>query len=128
MEPATLTAAVLATIVVTKAFEKTGEILGEKALEKGGELLVLLRRKKPDTANAIEKAQQQPLDYGQAYLEATAKVEEAAKQDPEIAQAVENVAEAVKSQPATVQNFGKLAEKIGMVIQGGTVNITNFNV
>jgi hypothetical protein len=128
MEPTTLTAAVIATIVVTKAFEKTGEILGEKALEKGGELLVLLRRKKPDTASAIAKAQQQPLDYGQVYLEATAKVEEAAKQDPEIAQAVENVAEAVKSQPATVQNFGKLAEKIGMVIQGGTVNITNFNV
>ncbi|MFB2769221.1 hypothetical protein ACE1AT_07985 [Pelatocladus sp. BLCC-F211] len=128
MEPTTLTVAAIATLVITKAFEKTGEILGEKALEKGGELLVLLRRKKPDTASAIEQAQQKPLDYGQAYLEATAKVEEAAKEDPEIAQAVENVADAVKSQPATVQNFGKLAEKIGMVIQGGTVNITNFNV
>jgi hypothetical protein len=125
MEPVSLTAGA---IVITKAFEKTGEILGEKALEKGGELLVLLRRKKPDTANAIEEAQQKPLDYGQAYLEATTKVEEAAKEDPEIAQAVENVADAVKSQPAAVQNLSKLAEKIGMVIQGGTVNITNFNV
>jgi hypothetical protein len=35
MEPVTLTAAAIATLVITKAFEKTGEILGEKALVAG---------------------------------------------------------------------------------------------
>jgi hypothetical protein len=31
MDPATLSAAAIATLVITKAFEKTGEVLGEKA-------------------------------------------------------------------------------------------------
>lgn len=57
MEPVTLIAAAIATLVITKAFEKTGEILGEKALEQGGNLLSLLKRKAPTTATAIELAQ-----------------------------------------------------------------------
>ncbi|MEH2272809.1 MAG: hypothetical protein V7K68_31035 [Nostoc sp.] len=44
MEPVTLTAAWIATLVITKAFEKTGEILGEKALEQSGNLLDLLQK------------------------------------------------------------------------------------
>jgi hypothetical protein len=31
MEPVSLTASAIATLVITKAFEKTGEIIGEKA-------------------------------------------------------------------------------------------------
>jgi hypothetical protein len=30
-------------LVITKAFEKTGEILGEKVLEQGGKLFLLLK-------------------------------------------------------------------------------------
>jgi hypothetical protein len=42
MEPVSLTAAAIATLVITKAFEKTGEIIGEKAWNEGEKLLVLL--------------------------------------------------------------------------------------
>ncbi|MCC5667463.1 hypothetical protein LC653_27165 [Nostoc sp. CHAB 5784] len=122
MEPVTLTAAAIATLVITKAFEKTGEILGEKALEQGGNLLSLLKRKEPTTATAIELAQAQPLDYGQASL--VEQVEEAAKKDPEIAQAVKDVADTVKSQPSIIQNFTNTVDKN----YGGNVgNVSNDN-
>lgn len=52
MEP--FTAGAIATLVLTKAFEKAGETLGEKVMEKGGKLMQLLKRKSPDTASAIE--------------------------------------------------------------------------
>jgi hypothetical protein len=39
MEPLTLTAAAIATLVITKAFEKTGEIIGEKTWQEGEKLL-----------------------------------------------------------------------------------------
>ncbi|MEH2320875.1 hypothetical protein [Nostoc sp.] len=96
MEPVSLTAAAIAAAVITKAFEKTGEILGAKASEQGGKLLLLLKRKEPKTASAIELAQTQPLDYGQASL--LEQVKEAAKKDPEIAQAVEVVASEAQTQ------------------------------
>ena len=56
MEPVSLTAAAIATLVITKAFEKTGEIIGEKAWDEGEKLLVLLKRKEPSTAKVIEQA------------------------------------------------------------------------
>ncbi|MBD1863794.1 MULTISPECIES: hypothetical protein [Trichocoleus] len=133
MEP--LTATVIATLVVTKAFEKTGEQIGEKVWEQGGKLLKLLRHKAPETALAIEKvaetpglAEQQPADYGTAVL--VTKVEEAAKADPEVQAAVEDVATAAKAQPFTIQNMAQLAERIGIVNQGTTNfsgNTFNFN-
>lgn len=143
MEPTTLTAAAIATLVITKAFEKTGEKLGEKVLEEGGKLLSLLKHKEPSTATAIEKAQQQPLDYGQAVLERvetaananpeiaqTVKdVEAAAKADPKFLQAVQALENAVKLQASTVHNYGKLAqeiEKIANVYQGN-ISIDNQN-
>ncbi|MBW4685085.1 MAG: hypothetical protein KME40_08280 [Komarekiella atlantica HA4396-MV6] len=122
MEPVSLTAAAIATLVITKAFEKTGEILGEKALEQGGKLLSLLKRKAPNTASAIELAQTQPLDYGQASL--VEQVEEAANKDPEIAQAVEALADTVKSQPFIIRNFTNTVDKN----YGGNVgNVANDN-
>ncbi len=122
MEPVTLTAAAIATLVITKAFEKNGEKLGEKALEEGGKLLVLLKRKEPSTANDIELAQTQPLDYDQASL--VEQVEKAAKKDDEIAQAVEALADAVKSQPSIIQNFRNTVDKN----YGGNVgNVSNDN-
>ncbi|MEH1864289.1 MAG: hypothetical protein V7K69_04480 [Nostoc sp.] len=122
MEPVSLTAAAIATLVITKAFEKTGEVLGEKVLEQGGKLFLLLKCKAPNTANAIELAQTQPLDYGQASL--VEQVEEAAKKDPEIGQAVEAVADTVKSQPSIIQNFTNTVDKN----YGGNVgNVANDN-
>lgn len=123
-ESISLTASMIATLVITKAFEKTGEILGEKALEQGGKLLSLLKRKEPNRASAIELAQTQPLDYGQASL--VEQIEEAAKKDPEIAQAVEALADTVKSQPSVIQNFTNTVDKNygGNV---GNVSIENQN-
>ncbi|MFN6539093.1 MAG: hypothetical protein RM021_022445 [Nostoc sp. EkiNYC01] len=123
MEPVSLTAAAIATLVITKAFEKTGEIIGEKAWNEGEKLLVLLKRKEPSTAKLIEQAQTQPLDNGQADLIGQ-QVEEAAKKDPEIAQAVEAVADSVKSQPSIIQNFTNTVNKN----YGGNVgNVSNDN-
>ncbi|MCW5317387.1 hypothetical protein GTQ43_27345 [Nostoc sp. KVJ3] len=122
MEPVSLTAAAIATLVITKAFEKTGEILGENVLEQSGKLFLLLKRKAPKTASAIELAQTQPLNYGQASL--VEQVEEAAKKDPEIAQAVEAIADTVKSQPSIIQNFTNTVDKN----YGGNVgNVANDN-
>lgn len=122
MEP--LTATLIATLILTKAFEKTGEKLGEATLEQGGKLLALLKRKSPATATAIEQvaqqpalAEQQPANFGEAVL---VEQVEAATADPEVKQAVEALAEAARSQPGMVVNMTKLAEKIGIVNQGGT--------
>lgn len=139
MEPATLTAAAIATLVITKAFEKTGEKLGEKVLEEGGKLLSKLREKKPSTANAIELAQQQPLNYGEAVLEeveaaaqadpeineAVKQVETAVKADPKFPQAVQKLENAIKSEPSIIHNYGKLAEvlpNLKAVFQGSTIH------
>jgi hypothetical protein len=129
----TFTAGAIATLVLTKAIEKAGETLGEKVMEKSGKLMQLLKRKSPDTASAIEVAaqhpeliEQQPEDYGEAVL--VEKVESAAKSDFEIAQAVQALADAVKSQPQTSQSITNIAEKIYGNIQGGSIqNLTqNF--
>jgi hypothetical protein len=131
MEPISLTAGAIATLVLTKAFEKTGEVLGEKALEQSGKLMQLLKRKSPNTATAIEVAaqhpelaEQQPEDYGEAVLEE--RVELAAKADPEVAAAVQALADAVKSKPSSIQKIINIAENNkGNVAPGGTISVEN---
>lgn len=118
MEPLVLTAGAIATLVITKAFEKTGEKLGEKALEEGGKLLVLLKRKAPSTAEVVELAQTQPLDYGEASVIAQ-QVEEAVNKDDEIAQAVEALAN--EAQPQLTKTIEKCQ---GINIKGGNNTIT----
>ncbi|AVH72524.1 hypothetical protein [Nostoc sp. 'Lobaria pulmonaria (5183) cyanobiont'] len=118
MEPVSLTAAAIATLVITKAFEKTGEIIGEKAWNEGEKLLVLLKRKEPSMAKVIEQAKTQPLDYGQAYLIGQ-QVEEAAKKDDEIAQAVAALAKEAQPQlTQTIENYK------GIIIKGGTNTVS----
>jgi hypothetical protein len=133
MEP--LTAATIGTLILTKAFEKSGEKLGEKVLAEGGKLLALLKRKAPDTATAIETvaqqpilAEQQPATYSPTAL--TQRMEAAAAADPEVKLALQAVADAANAQPSMVQNLTKLAEKIGINIQGGTNSISGntFNL
>ena len=116
------------------ALQRTGEILMDKSLEKGQQVMQLLKDRFPDTAGAIEiaaqrpeLAQQQPLDYGEAVL--VEKVEQAANADPEIKAAIEDlaatqentqVAEAVKT---VIENWQ------GINIKGGinTINQPNLN-
>ncbi|ODG99442.1 hypothetical protein A4S05_37680 [Nostoc sp. KVJ20] len=119
------------TIIATKALEKTGEKVGEALWDKTGKFLVTLRKQSPQTVIAIEKAPEQPLDYGKAVLE----VESAAKANPEVAEAAKELAEAAKAEPnpklaeiLAMPNLEKLADKIGQVVMpGGTGNIENMS-
>lgn len=127
-----LTAATIATLIITKVFEKQGEKVGEAVWQKGEALLALLRRKAGNTASAIEKlaqqpamTAQQPVNLGEATL--ISEVEQLAAADPEIKAAVEAVATEANAQPGTIQNLTKLAEKIGVVNLGSITNQTITN-
>ncbi len=127
MEPLTAGAIAIGTVIATKALEKTGEKVGETLWDKTGQFLVTLKKHSPHTVVAIEKAPSQPLDYGKAVLE----VESAAIANPEVNQAVQELAAAAKAEPnpkfneiLAMPNLQKLAEKIGQVVMpGGTGNI-----
>ncbi len=131
MEPLTTAAIAIGTVVATKALEKTGEKVGEALWDKTGKFLVTLKKQSPHTVTAIEKAPEQPLDYGKAVVE----VESAAKANPEVAQAAHELAAAAKAEPnpklaeiLAMPNLEKLADKIGQVVMpGGTGNIENMS-
>lgn len=136
MDPVTLSAAAIATLVITKASEKVGEGLGEAVMATAGKLLALLRRKRPEAVKALEGSEATPLDYGEAVLEleaavkndpevaeAVQAVEAAVKGDPKLAGEAQKLAEAIAQQPPTVYNAGKLAETIGALFQNSTINI-----
>jgi hypothetical protein len=127
MDPATLSAAAIATLVVTKAFEKTGEVIGEKALEQGGKLIRLLKDRFPNTATAIERVGQQPLSYGEALL-ISRDIEVAASSDREVAETVDAVAKEVQ-----IQNSAAIRQLIQNVSQHGKFstnigNASNFTI
>lgn len=82
-------------------------------------MFVLLKRKEPSTAKVIEQAKTQPLNYGQAYLIGQ-QVEAAAQKDPEIAQAVEAVAN--EAQPQLTNTI--IENWQGINIKGGTNTIS----
>ncbi|MGI2902741.1 hypothetical protein [Tolypothrix sp. VBCCA 56010] len=131
MEPLTTAAIAIGTVVATKALEKTGEKVGEALWNKTGKFLVTLKKQSPHTVTAIEKAPEQPLDYGKAVVE----VESAAKANPEVAEAAQDLAAAAKAEPnpklaeiLAMPNLEKLADKIGQVVMpGGTGNIENMS-
>jgi Tfp pilus assembly protein PilN len=133
IDPVSLSASTIAVLIATKAFEKTGEKLSESTWNLIGGFLTSLNRKDPTTANAIERvasqptlADQQPEIFGASVL--IEKVQEAASENLELQQAIQAIAEAFQSQPNAVVNMTKLAEKIGVVVQGGSphITITNF--
>ncbi|MHC5746677.1 MAG: hypothetical protein ACYTXT_33260 [Nostoc sp.] len=121
MEPLTAGAIAIGTVIATKALEKTGEKVGEALWDKTDQFLLTLKKYSPYTVVAIEKAQEQPLDYGKAILE----VESAAKANAEVNQAVQELAAAAKAEtnPKIVEivnmpNLQKLADKIVNYAQG----------
>lgn len=133
----TLTPAVIAvaTLILKKAFEKTGEKLGEAVSNQATQLLQLIQRKPLPKTSAIDKADQ-PIDFGQAVLE----VESVATTDAELATSVNQLAASVQADPqlaqliaayatklqqtppTTIQNYTKLADEIKNVFQGNTFN------
>lgn len=131
VEPVTtLTAAAIATMIATKAFEKTGEKIAEAVGGLIPKFLSALRRKDPKTADAIatvaqqpELAEQQPEIYATSAL--VAKVEAVAQEDAEIRQVAQEIQTAVQAQPGAIVNLTQLAEKIGVVNQGTIVDQTN---
>ncbi|MEH2384439.1 MAG: hypothetical protein V7K14_01315 [Nostoc sp.] len=131
MEPLTTAAIAIGSIIATKALEKTTENVTGTLLDKTGKFLITLKKHSPHTVAAIERAPEQPLDYGKAILE----VESAAKANPEVAQAAQELAEAAKAEPnpklaeiLAMPNLEKLADKIGQVVMpGGTGNIQNMS-
>ncbi|MBD2504368.1 hypothetical protein [Anabaena azotica] len=131
MEPLTTAAIAIGTVVATKALERTGEMVGETLWNKTGEFLVTLRKHSPQIVVAIEKAPEEPLDYGKAVVE----LESVAKANPEVKQAVQDLAAAAKAETnpkfteiMATPNLQKLADKIGQVVMsGGTGNIQNMS-
>lgn len=116
MEPLSLTAGAIATLVVTKAFEKSGEVLGEKALEQSGKLVKLIKEKFPKASEKLALVPENPEYLGEAVLE----VETAAQQDDEVKATVEAIADAVKSQP----KYNQMIKNIVKNNYGGNVGTT----
>lgn len=143
MEPLTLAATAIAATILTKFWEKTGEKLSEELFEKSEEFYKSLKQKAPETALAIEKSPQNSSAYSQAVLEVRAiadsdveLVEEmellaiVAQKEPneKLQQVIGDILYTLQNQQPTVQNIGKVADKIGLLVQGGKVNIQNFSV
>ena len=132
MEPLTTVAIAVATLLATKALEKIGENIGDTLTHKTQQFSELLKQRLPGTFAAIEKAPEQPLNYGQAVLE----IETAAKTDPNISQVIQELVAAAKAEQnpkiadiLATPNLEKLADKIGMVVMSGgtgTINTMNF--
>jgi hypothetical protein len=127
MEPLTTAAIAIGTIVATQALETTTEKVTEAVFEKGKGFLSFLRQESPETVTAIEKAPQQPLNYGDVVL----AVERAAQASPQVRETMEalvmtaqgseipnlgnilqDIATALKSQQQKVENYSKIAEEI----------------
>lgn len=139
MEPLTAGTIAIVTVIATKALEKTGEKVGETLWDKIGKFLTSLKQQSPETVTAIEKASEQPLDYGKAVLEvesaakanpqvnqAVQELVAAAKADPKVASKVQQLETNINSQPANVINHTKLAEVIKNLFQGNTIIGGNF--
>ena len=71
MEPITLTATAIATLIFSKALEQGGEQLGKAVSDKIGQLLNLIRTKfqKEGVAGKLTKAQEEPSEKNKARFE-----------------------------------------------------------
>lgn len=126
MDPITV-ATIALTLIATKATEKIGENLGEDVIASTKNLLGILRKKSPDTVKRLESGANAPYVIDAEIIEEVQRVAEA---EPEVQEALNATAQAMQHQFGSVINQGKLAEKIGFVIQGGynTVKIEKFEL
>jgi hypothetical protein len=134
-DPVSLSAATIAVLTATKAFEKTGEKLSEATWNLVSKFLSSLKKKDLATAIAIEEVAQkpglideQPGEFGIAVL--VEKVEKASKEDINLRQSIEAISDAIRTNPKAIVNMTQLAEKIGVVIQGGEADFrgATFNL
>jgi len=115
MDPITV-ATIALTLIATKATEKVGENLGEGVIAASKNLLGILRQKSPGTVRRLKSGADDPHVIDAEIIEEIQRVAEA---DPEVKEALNATAQAMQQQFGGVINQGKLAEKIGFVIQGG---------
>lgn len=140
MEPLSSAAIVVSSLIATKAFEKTGEKLGEAFTNQVSKLLSLSSRKMLPKVQQIQK-EPEKAQYEEAVTElelatksdvelrsAVYDMAEAVRRDPQLLEKVQGAALLIKNEPHLVQNQTKLAEKIGVVHQGGTLNIETMNL
>lgn len=134
MESLTTSAIAVGTLILKKAFEKTGDKLGEAVSTQIGNLLNLLKKK--PLAKTEEIAQAEPsADFKLAVseLETVAKtddevsqailaVENAVKADPELLRKIQTTVQTVNSQPTIIQNYSKLADEIKNNFQNPVFN------
>jgi hypothetical protein len=116
-------------MVANETTKTLGKKISDTLLQKTGDFLNALRKESPDTVTAIEKAPEQPLDYGKAVLE----IEAVAKANPEVALKMQELVAIVETEPSlkdliqsytqqpTVVNSQKLADEIKNVFQGNTI-------
>ncbi|MGF1522084.1 MAG: hypothetical protein ACFBSF_07170 [Leptolyngbyaceae cyanobacterium] len=124
MDPITAVTFVL-TLVATSATERVGESLGEGVITATKNLLRILRQKSPDTVKRLESGADVPHVIDAEIIK---EVQQAAAADPEVREALNTTTQAMQQQFGGVINQGKLAEKIGVVVQGGNNTFGDINI
>lgn len=105
MDPITLTASAISSIIISKLSERAGEYIGASSLESTKRLVDILKQKYPEV---LEKES----DGQSNYRAVLSKIESAVEEDSEVANAVVEVGEAVKSEPDKEVLFKILSDVI----------------
>jgi hypothetical protein len=124
MEPLTWAAVLI--LVATKATEKIGEQVGEKAIAAANRLLNALRHRAPDTVLKLEAATDSAVINVEIIEE---EVNQVAAVYPDVQKAVEETAAAAAASGLTSSSLTKLADKLGAVHFGSgniEINIDKF--
>ncbi|WP_424095889.1 NB-ARC domain-containing protein [Moorena producens] len=122
MEPLAAAVVAIATVLATKAVEKTGENVGQVVWNQTNQFVESLRKQSPNTVMAIEQAPEQPLDYAEVVLE----VEAAAKQNPEVAQAMEHLVTTVDAE--ALPNLESIRQEITKALESHQATSENYNI
>ncbi len=114
MEPATLTAGAIATLIFSKAVEKGGEKLGEAVAEKISQLVKVIREKfqKEEVEGKLIKAEQEPNEKNKTRFER--ELVEQMEDDRAFAQKLKALMDELKSDEKVNQIFFK-----GVKVKGG---------
>ncbi|NEP22482.1 hypothetical protein [Moorena sp. SIO3I6] len=122
MEPLAAAVVAIYTVLATKALEKTGENVGQVVWDQTSQFVESLRNQSPDTVMAIEQAPGVPLNYAEVVLE----VEAAAKQNPEVAQAIDGLVTTVDAE--ALPNLESIRQEIIKALESHQATSDNYNI
>jgi hypothetical protein len=129
MEP--ITATVAATILITKALERSGEKLGELVMEKMGQSIAKIRQHSPKTAIALEAGDAQVLNLDREVI-AAIPAESIFTEFLAAANLEQNAKFQEKFQALKTDSIIKIIGKQINITQGGTgntqINKNTFNL